>query len=69
MPKEVYLYDGHYGHLAADPQVAVRRQTYDEDLGQATTRSTTFPDDSRSCVTGIACFARTASSSLLTRSV
>ncbi|MGH2372885.1 MAG: class I SAM-dependent methyltransferase [bacterium] len=35
MPKEVDLYDGHYGHLAADPQVAVRRQTYDEDLGQA----------------------------------
>jgi SAM-dependent methyltransferase len=35
MPKEVDLYDGHYGHLDADPQVAVRRQTYDEDLGQA----------------------------------
>ena len=35
MPKEVELYDGHYGHLAADAQVAVRRQTYDEDLGQA----------------------------------
>jgi SAM-dependent methyltransferase len=35
MPKDVDLYDGHYGHLAADPQVAVRRQTYDEDLGQA----------------------------------
>lgn len=29
------LYDAHYGHLAADPQVAVRRATYDEDLGQA----------------------------------
>jgi SAM-dependent methyltransferase len=35
MPKEVELYDAHYGHLAADPQVAVRRATYDEDLGQA----------------------------------
>jgi SAM-dependent methyltransferase len=35
MPKEVDLYDGHYGHLAANPQVAVRRETYDEDLGQA----------------------------------
>lgn len=35
MPKEVELYDRHYGHLAADAQVAVRRQTYDEDLGQA----------------------------------
>ena len=35
MPNEVDLYDGHYGHLAADPQVAVRRETYDEDLGQA----------------------------------
>lgn len=35
MPKEVPLYDAHYGHLTADPQVAVRRRTYDEDLGQA----------------------------------
>ncbi len=35
MPAEVDLYDGHYGHLAADPQLAVRRETYDEDLGQA----------------------------------
>jgi SAM-dependent methyltransferase len=35
MPTDVNLYDGHYGHLAADPQMAVRRQTYDEDLGQA----------------------------------
>jgi SAM-dependent methyltransferase len=35
MPKEVDLYDGHYGHLAADPQVEVRRETYGEDLGQA----------------------------------
>jgi SAM-dependent methyltransferase len=32
---EVDLYDGHYGHLDADPHVAVRRRTYDEDLGQA----------------------------------
>ncbi|HEX6249995.1 MAG TPA: methyltransferase domain-containing protein [Gemmatimonadaceae bacterium] len=32
---EVDLYDGHYGNLGTDPQVAVRRQTYDEDLGQA----------------------------------
>jgi len=35
MATELNLYDGHYGHLGADPQVAVRRQTYDEDLGQA----------------------------------
>jgi SAM-dependent methyltransferase len=35
MPKDVDLYDGHYGRLTADPQTAVRRQTYDEDLGQA----------------------------------
>jgi SAM-dependent methyltransferase len=35
MPKEVDLYDGHYGQLDADPLVAVRRETYDEDLGQA----------------------------------
>lgn len=35
MPQEANLYDDHYGHLAADPQVAVRRRTYDEDLGQA----------------------------------
>jgi RimJ/RimL family protein N-acetyltransferase/SAM-dependent methyltransferase len=33
--EDVDLYDGHYGHLAADPQVAVRRETYDEDLGQS----------------------------------
>lgn len=32
---EVDLYDGHYGRLDADPQVAVRRETYDEDVGQA----------------------------------
>jgi ubiquinone/menaquinone biosynthesis C-methylase UbiE len=35
MAKEVDLYDGHYGHLGADPQVEVRRETYDEDLGQS----------------------------------
>ena len=35
MSKDVDLYDSHYGHLEADPQVEVRRQTYDEDLGQA----------------------------------
>lgn len=35
MSKHVDLYDSHYGRLDADPQVAVRRQTYDEDLGQA----------------------------------
>ena len=35
MTREVKLYDGHYGHLSADPQVAVRRRTYDEDLGQS----------------------------------
>jgi len=29
------LYDDHYGHIAADAQVAVRLETYDEDLGQA----------------------------------
>ena len=35
MPTEVNLYDAHYGFLAADPQAAVRRRTYDEDVGQA----------------------------------
>jgi SAM-dependent methyltransferase len=35
MPPEVDLYDGHYGHLTEDAQRAVRRETYDEDLGQA----------------------------------
>ena len=29
------VYDSLYGRLDADPHVAVRRQTYDEDLGQA----------------------------------
>ena len=32
---EVDLYDGYYGNLDADPHAAVRRLTYDEDLGQA----------------------------------
>ena len=31
---DVDLFDGHYRHLAADPYVGVRRDTYDEDLGQ-----------------------------------
>ena len=35
MQKEVDLYDTHYGYLGSDPQTAVRRETYDEDLGQA----------------------------------
>jgi SAM-dependent methyltransferase len=35
MAAEVDLYDGHYGRLTADPQVAVRRETYDEDVGQS----------------------------------
>ena len=35
MTHEVDLYDGHYGHLGADPQIEVRRETYGEDLGQA----------------------------------
>jgi len=35
MPTELNLYDAHYGHITTDPQVAVRRATYDEDLGQA----------------------------------
>lgn len=35
MTHEVDLYDGYYGHLATDPQVEIRRETYGEDLGQA----------------------------------
>jgi SAM-dependent methyltransferase len=35
MTKPVDLYDGHYGHLGADPQTEVRKETYGEDLGQA----------------------------------
>lgn len=34
-PEDASFYDGHYGHLTADPQIAVRRETYDEDLGQS----------------------------------
>ena len=32
MNKDVDLYDGHSGHLTADPQITARRRTYDEDL-------------------------------------
>ena len=35
MPPRAPLYDDLYGHLDSDPQTAVRRATYDEDLGQA----------------------------------
>jgi SAM-dependent methyltransferase len=35
MPGQVDLYDSHYGHLAAIAQTEVRRETYDEDLGQS----------------------------------
>lgn len=35
MTTRATLYDDHYGHLAAIPQIEVRRETYDEDLGQA----------------------------------
>lgn len=35
MASEVDLYDGHYGQLATDLQGEVRRETYEEDLGQA----------------------------------
>jgi hypothetical protein len=31
MTHEINLYDGYYGHLATDPQVEVRRETYGED--------------------------------------
>jgi len=34
MTREVDFYDSHYGHLATDPQVEVRRETFGEDLGQ-----------------------------------
>jgi SAM-dependent methyltransferase len=33
--RDVDLYDTHYGHLAAIAQTEVRRETYDEDLGQS----------------------------------
>jgi SAM-dependent methyltransferase len=35
MSREVNLYDGHYGQMATDARAAVRRETYDEDVGQA----------------------------------
>ena len=35
MANDVDLYNGHYRQLAADPQADVRRETYGEDLGQA----------------------------------
>ena len=35
MSKDVDLYDGYYAHIAADPLVAVRRETYEEDIGQS----------------------------------
>jgi SAM-dependent methyltransferase len=35
MSKDVDLYDGYYGHIADDPLVAVRQETYDEDIGQS----------------------------------
>jgi len=35
MTGPVNLYDGHYGNLVAGAQVEVRRETYGEDLGQA----------------------------------
>ena len=35
MSGDVDLYDTHYGHLAATAQTEVRRDTYDEDLGQS----------------------------------
>ena len=35
MSIDVDLYDGYYAHIAADPLVAVRRETYEEDIGQS----------------------------------
>ena len=35
MSRDVDLYDTHYGHLAATVETDVRRDTYDEDLGQS----------------------------------
>ena len=35
MAPEVNLYDAYYGHLADDAQAAVRRETWDEDVGQS----------------------------------
>ena len=35
MAPEVELYNAHYGHIDADAEAEVRRETYDEDLGQS----------------------------------
>jgi SAM-dependent methyltransferase len=35
MTKDIDLYDSHYGHIATDVQTDVRRETYGDDLGQA----------------------------------
>lgn len=35
MTNDIHLYDTHYGHLSTDVQTDVRRETYGEDLGQA----------------------------------
>jgi ubiquinone/menaquinone biosynthesis C-methylase UbiE len=35
MTSKAALYDDHYGQLASEAQLAVRRVTYDEDIGQA----------------------------------
>lgn len=35
MSGKINLYDSHYGHLGTDVQSEVRRETYGEDLGQA----------------------------------
>lgn len=35
MSHDVDLYDGHYGRIAAEPLADVRRETYDEDIGQS----------------------------------
>src|SRR5262249_25567800 len=34
VPPAFNFYDTNYGHLATDPHSAVRREAYDEDLGQ-----------------------------------
>jgi SAM-dependent methyltransferase len=35
MSNDVDLYDGHYGRIGAEPLAEVRRETYDEDIGQS----------------------------------
>jgi SAM-dependent methyltransferase len=35
MTKKIDVYDSHYGHLATSVQTEVRRETYGDDLGQA----------------------------------